>query len=119
MDELEILGDGTQCKSYLYIDDCVDATLTTCEKGPAQVGIFNVDSEDWAMVLRIVEIVVQEMALKDVKFRFTGGVDGGRGWKGDAKMFLDTSMLKSLGWEPKYNSEQAIRLTVKSILEKK
>ena len=49
------------------------------------------------------------MKLKNVKFKFTGGVDGGRGWKGDVKnMLLDTSKLKSLGWKPKHNSKQAI-----------
>jgi UDP-glucose 4-epimerase len=62
--ELEILGDGTQCKSYLYIDDCVKAILTSCEKGNSQIEIFNVGSEDWVSVERIAEIIVEEMALK-------------------------------------------------------
>lgn len=83
--ELKILGDGTQCKSYLSIDDCVNAVLTACEKSSSQVEIFNVCSEDWVTVSRIAEIVVEEMRLKNVKFRFTGGVNGGRGWKGDVK----------------------------------
>jgi UDP-glucose 4-epimerase len=116
--ELEILGDGTQRKSYLYIDDCVDAILTACEKGGSQVEIFNVGSEDWVAVERIAEIIVEETGLKNVKFRITGGVNGGRGWKGDVKkMLLDVSKLKSLGWKPKYNSEQAVRLTTKLILK--
>jgi len=116
--ELEILGDGTQCKSYLYIDDCVNAILTACEKSNCQVEIFNVGSEDWVNISRIAEIVVEEMSLKNVKFRFTGGVDEGRGWKGDVKkMLLDISRLKALGWKPKYKSEEAVRIATKHILE--
>ena len=116
--ELEILGDGTQCKSYLYIDDCVNAILTACEKSDRQVEIFNVGSEDWVNVSRIAEIVVEEMSLKNVKFRFTGEVDEGRGWKGDVKkMLMDISRLKALGWKPKYKSEEAVRIATKHILE--
>jgi UDP-glucose 4-epimerase len=118
--ELEILGDGRQCKSYLHIDDCASATLVACEKSAFRVEILNVGSEDWVTVLRIAEIVVEEMGLRDVRFKFTGGVDGGRGWKGDVKkMLLDVSMLKSLGWKPKHNSEQAVRMTVRSFIGKK
>jgi UDP-glucose 4-epimerase len=53
-----------------------------------------------------------------VKFNFTGGVDGGRGWKGDVKkMLLDVSKLKLLGWKPKCKSEEAVRKATKRILE--
>lgn len=115
--ELEILGDGMQRKSYLYIDDCANAILTVCEKSDPQVEIFNVGSEDWITVLRIAEIVVEEMGLKNVKLRFTGGVNGGRGWKGDIKkMLLDVSKLKALGWKPKYRSEEAVRGATKHTL---
>lgn len=115
-EELEILGDGRQSKSYLYIDDCIDATLTACEGKGSRVKILNVGSEDWITVFRIAEIVVEEMGLRNVKFRFTGGIDGGRGWKGDVKkMLLDCSMLKSLGWRPKYNSKQAVRLAARFV----
>ena len=57
------------------------------------------------------------MKLKDVKFKFTGGVDGGRGWKGDVKnMLLDTSKIKTLGWKPKLNTQQAIKKATKQLL---
>ena len=66
----------------------------------------------------IAGIVVEEMDLKDVTFQFTGGVDGGRGWKGDVKyMLLDVSKLKSLGWKTKFNSAQALREATRSILK--
>jgi len=108
--ELKILGDGSQTKSYLYIDDCINAIELIMQKSGGDVEIFNVGSEDQVSVRRIAEIVVDVLNLKDVKFQFTGGVNGGRGWKGDVKvMLLDTVKLRSLGWKPKYNSEEAVK----------
>jgi UDP-glucose 4-epimerase len=66
----------------------------------------------------IAHIVVEEMGLKNVTFRYTGGVDGGRGWKGDVKyMLLAVDRLKSLGWKPKLNSIEAVTKTVKGMLK--
>jgi len=105
--ELEILGDGTQTKSYLYISDCIDAILLATEKSKKQVEIYNVGSEDQIDVKTMAQIIIEEMGLRNVKFRFTGGVNGGRGWEGDVKnMLLDISKLKTLEWKPKYNSQQ-------------
>ena len=117
--ELEILGDGTQEKSYLYVKDCVQAMLIGLKSLDRRVDIFNVGSEDQVNVKRIAEIVVEEMGLNDVKFRFTGGVNGGRGWVGDVKkMLLDVSKLKSKGWKARYNSEESVRLAIRSIVGK-
>jgi len=116
--ELEILGDGTQNKSYLYISDCINAILLTLQKSKEQVEIYNIGSEDQAPVTTIAQIVTQEMGLKNVKFTYTGGVDGGRGWKGDVKnMFLDITKLKAKGWKPKHSSAQAIKIATQFILE--
>ena len=115
--ELEILGDGTQNKSYLHINDCIEAILLGLEKSTEQVEIYNVGSEDQIDVKTIAEIAAEKMGLQHVKFKFTGGVDGGRGWKGDVKnMLLDVSKIKSLGWKPKLNSKQAITKTVKELI---
>jgi UDP-glucose 4-epimerase len=66
----------------------------------------------------IANIVVEEMGLKDVKLIFRSGTADGRGWIGDIKnMQLDISKIKKLGWEPKLNSEQAIRETVNTIIK--
>ena len=82
-----------------------------------QVEIYNVGSEDQITVKTIAEIVVEEMRLKNVQFKFTGGVDDGRGWKGDVKnMLLDISKLKSLGWKPKYDTEKAIKKATKHVI---
>jgi UDP-glucose 4-epimerase len=117
--KLEILGDGTQTKSYLYITDCIQAMLTGLEKSKRQVEIFNVGSEDQINVKTIAQIIIEEMKLKNVKLTLTGGVDGGRGWKGDVKnMLLDISKLKSLGWKPKFSSKQAIGKTTKHAITK-
>jgi len=116
--ELEILGDGTQTKSYLYIDDCIDAMLLGARTKENPVAIYNIGSEDWINVKDIANIVVEEMGLKNVRFRFTGGVDGGRGWKGDVKyMHLDVSKIKALGWKPKYNSAEAVRLAARALIQ--
>lgn len=118
--ELEILGDGTQNKSYVYISDCVQALLTGLEKSTDPVEIYNVGSEDQINVKTIAKIVVEEMGLRDVKFKFTRGVDGGRGWKGDVKcMLLDAGKIMMLGWKPKLNSAQAIRTTIRENIRNK
>ena len=116
--ELEVLGDGTQSKSYLYIDDCVEGLIAGTESSKEKVDILNIGSEDRVNVLDIAKIVTKEMGLEDVKIRLTGGVDGGRGWKGDVKLMqLDMSRLRTCGWEPRYTSAEAVRLTARSIIE--
>jgi UDP-glucose 4-epimerase len=116
--ELEILGDGTQAKSYLYVDDCVEAILFGFMKSSHRVEAFNLGSEDQNSVNSIAQFVVEEMGLKNVTFRYTGGVDGGRGWKGDVKhMLLAVDRLKTLGWRPKLSSVEAVTKTVKGMLK--
>jgi len=115
-EELEILGDGTQKKSYLYIDDCIEAMLFGFEKRKERLEIYNIGSEDWTDVKTIADIVSSEMGLKP-KYRFTGGIDG-RGWKGDVKfMRLDISKLKERGWTPRYTSNDAIRMTARWLIK--
>jgi len=113
--ELEILGDGTQKKSYLYIEDCVDAIIYGYEHRKEDVEIFNIGSDDWIDVKKIADIVVEEMGLENVKYRFTGGK---RGWKGDVpKMLLSIEKIKSYGWKPKYSSEESVRLTARHLID--
>ena len=65
---------------------------------------------DQTKVIKIAKITAKEMSLRDVKLKFSGGVEGGRGWVGDVKnMLLDVGRLKALGWKPKLSSEGAIR----------
>lgn len=114
--ELEVLGDGTQSKSYLYVDDCVTGILKGIERGN-QVDIYNIGSWDRTNVLEIAETVKEEMGLTDASINLTGGVDGGRGWKGDVKiMQLDMNALKDVGWTPVHGSAEAVRLTARSVI---
>lgn len=102
---LEIFGDGNQNKSYMYIDDCIDAILhltNVFTKGKERVEIFNVGSLDQVTVRRIADIVTKEMALPSVRYLFKGAVEDGGGWIGDVKnMHLSIKKLIQTGWKPK------------------
>ena len=116
-DRLEVLGDGTQSKSYLYIDDCINGMVHGINHGEV-VDIFNIGSEDRTSVLAIAEIVKEEMGLTRAEVVLTGGVNGGRGWKGDVKtMQLDMNRLKQTGWSPKYSSDEAVRHTAQAMIK--
>lgn len=120
-DSLEILGDGAQTKSYIHVEDCVDATVFLTGhflKSEHNVDAYNLSSADQVDVRQIAEIVTREMGLGRVKMNFTGGVDGGRGWFGDVKtMRLSIEKLQKLGWSPKLNSEGAVRRAAKELLD--
>ena len=114
--ELEILGDGTQCKPYIYVLDLVEAiTKLTAEFKPgAEVYNISVKSEG-TTVTKIADIVCEELGLKDVAYKYTGGKIG---WKGDVPRFqYDISKVLSTGWEPKHTSDEAVRQTVKDAVK--
>jgi UDP-glucose 4-epimerase len=112
---LEVLGDGSQSKSYLHVSDCVEGLLRGAEAG-RQVDIFNLGSEDRVTVLEIAEIAKRAAGCPEAEVVLTGGVDGGRGWRGDVKhMQLDMSLLRSTGWAPRHSSAEAVRLTAEHV----
>ena len=115
--ELEILGDGKQNKSYFHVEDCISAMLAKAPRELCKPGEFmalNVGSKDSIDVVTLANEVCKAMKLKDVEYKFTGGVDGGRGWKGDVKkMRLDIKKMKSHGWDPQFTSRKAIADTAK------
>jgi len=113
--ELEILGDGSQTKSYIYIDDCIEGMLFGEEKAKNDFEIFNLGSEDKITVKEIADLVSNGLGLKDVRYKFTGGYEG-RGWKGDVKfMQLSIDKIKKLGWKPKYNSRETVKKAVNDL----
>ena len=120
--KLEILGDGKQAKSYLLIEECIDAMNFVIEKDDRKKAkIYNIGSEDLITVDKIAEIVIEEMNLdpNEVKLVHTGGVNG-RGWKGDVKkMLLDINKLKELGWKGNSSSSEAVRTTARNIIKEK
>jgi len=113
--KLEILGNGKQRKSYIYITDVIDAFLTLEKKFNALYDAFNVGNEDWITVDEIAKIVEEEMNLTPVHEYVDKGE--GRGWVGDVRfMLLDISKIKQLGWKPNYSSAQAVRLAVRDLI---
>jgi UDP-glucose 4-epimerase len=117
--QLLMMGNGTQNKSYVYIDDCIEAVQLIMKSTRDSVAVFNIGSEDSISVKQIGETVVQAMGLTDVQLRLNGGLEDGRGWIGDVKlMLLDVTKLKSFGWIPKFNSQEAIEQTVKGIIQR-
>lgn len=113
--ELEILGDGTQCKPYIYVLDLVDVIMKlTREFEPREV-VYNISVDSpGTIVKRIAEIVVEELGLGNVEFKYTGG---DRGWKGDVPRFsYDISKVLNTGWAPRYTSDEAVRQTVKDAI---
>ena len=117
---LEILGDGTQRKSYLHVRDLIsgiNVALKALRNSGKPYEVFNLGNEDWVTVRRIAELVVEEMGLKDVEFRYKLATPDGRGWKGDVKfMLLDISKIKAYGWRPSMNSEEALRDAISAAL---
>ena len=112
--ELEILGDGRQEKSYMLVDDCVEGMIFAVENATNQVNVFNLGSIDTIDVTAIADIVVAEMGLEDVTYNYTGG---SRGWKGDVpRMMLAIDSLMQLGWKPRFNSRESIRMAAQYLL---
>ncbi|NHJ85689.1 MAG: SDR family NAD(P)-dependent oxidoreductase [Asgard group archaeon] len=105
--KLEILGDGQQIKSYLYVEDCVKAHLKALETTVKGHVPLNISTNEGVTVIKIAEIIVEALQLKDVSFTFTGGE---RGWAGDVrKTVADISKAKTiLQWEPKISIKDGI-----------
>ncbi|GAI38845.1 unnamed protein product, partial [marine sediment metagenome] len=115
-EELEILGDGTQEKPYLYIDDCINGILFGLEHSQERVNVLNLGSDSSTNVTAIANMVVEAMGLSGVKFNYTGG---NRGWRGDVpQVRFDITKMKKLGWKPRYSSDEAVRQAIKAILRK-
>ena len=114
--QMEILGDGNQEKPYLHVDDCIEGILYGFQHSSHQVNVFNLGCASASKVNTIARVLVEEMGLGDVEFKYTGG---SRGWPGDVpQVRFDTSRMESLGWKPRYTSDEAVRRAIKDVLEK-
>ena len=112
--ELAILGDGTQSKSYIHVSDVIIAMLFAYENADERVNIFNVATDDYIDVSSIAELVIEEMGLAEVQLVYSGG---DRGWKGDVpKVRFNLDKIHRLGWDARYDSREAIRLSIREML---
>jgi UDP-glucose 4-epimerase len=115
--ELEVLGDGSQVRSYMHVSDAVEATITAWNRGGGGYQVYNIASEDWIAVDEVADIVVEAMGLKDVRKKYKPVLHG-VGWPGDVKRIaLKIDKLKSVGFKPRMSSREAVRTTVEELLE--
>jgi len=114
--QLVVLGDGSQKKPYVYVKDLVEAMYFIHQNSKEMLNYYNVGVKDQTSVTEIAKIVCDEMRLKNVELKYTGG---SAGWRGDVPHYrYDLKKINSLGWRAKYSSTEAIRLAVRSILGK-
>ncbi|MEY7849613.1 NAD-dependent epimerase/dehydratase family protein [Natrarchaeobius sp. A-rgal3] len=112
-DSLRILGDGRQEKSYLHVDDCVDAICHVLAAADSPVATFNLGTRTTTSVTRIADVVSETMGLEPA-YEYTGGE---RGWTGDVpKMRLSIEKLAALGWVPERSSEAAVEAATEQLL---
>jgi UDP-glucose 4-epimerase len=107
--ELRVLGDGTQRKSYLYVQDCVDAILLALERASAPVSIFNLGTDEYCQVSQSIQWICERLGLHPA-LQYAGG---DRGWIGDNPfIFLDCARIRALGWRPRLTIQQSVVRTV-------
>jgi UDP-glucose 4-epimerase len=110
---MEILGDGSQQKSYLDVRDGIAGIFMALQRAEGSKSVFNLGHDDFINVMEVARIVIDEAGLRGVRLQTTGGK---RGWLGDSPMVhLDTSRVKQLGWGPKIPIEEGIRSTVRHL----
>ena len=107
--KLKVLGNGKQRKSYLYVQDCVDAILTVIAKAEGPVNVYNLGTDEYCQVNDSVGWICAKLGVTPER-EYTGGE---RGWIGDSPfIFLDTKKVRSLGWKPKLSIRQGVEKTV-------
>ena len=107
--KLRVLGNGKQKKSYLYVEDCLDAMAFAVTKANEKVNIFNLGIDGYCEVNDSIGWIAKSLGVDPV-LHYTGG---DRGWIGDSPfIFLDTKKIRSLGWRPKRSIEQGVIKTV-------
>lgn len=108
--KLSVLGNGKQRKSYLYVNDCIDAIFLSIKKSKEKINIFNLGVDDYCEVNDSITWICDELGLKP-ELQYTGG---DRGWIGDNPfIFLDTKKIFNLGWKPNLNIKEGVIKTVK------
>jgi UDP-glucose 4-epimerase len=108
-DVLRVLGNGRQRKSYLYVQDCLDAMMVAIAQTTSGVGIFNLGTDEYCQVNDSIGWITTHIGLEP-HLDYTGGE---RGWVGDSPfIFLDCSRIRALGWAPKLTIRDGVLRTV-------
>ena len=108
--ELEVYGDGSQTKPYIFIDDLVEGIICLLKNTNTDYNAYLVGVDSNVTVNKITQIVMDEVGIH-VPIHYGGEYSG---WKGDVKKYsYDVTRLRMLGWVPKYSSEEAVREAVK------
>ncbi len=111
-DHLHVLGDGHQKKSYLYVQDCMDAIFLALEKAGGKVNIFNLGTDEYCEVNQSIGWICDYLGVNP-KLTYSGGE---RGWVGDSPfILLDCSRIRALGWRPRLTIKQAVQATIKFV----
>jgi UDP-glucose 4-epimerase len=109
--KLIVLGDGTQSKPYVHVDDCLDGMMFGHAHAREEVNCYNLAVDGHTSVRQITEWTLEEMGLRDVVPQYGTSP---RGWKGDvAQVRMDTSRMTALGWTPKRTSDEAVRQAIR------
>ena len=112
-DYLEVLGDGQQKKSYLYVQDCIDAILLSL-KLESPINILNLGTDEFALVNNSIRWICEELGISP-KISYSGGE---RGWVGDSPfILLDCARMRSLGWTPKLSIREGVVRTLRFLVE--
>lgn len=113
---LYILGDGKQRKSYLYVQDCIDAIFLAMKESRESVNIFNLGFDGYCEVNESIGWICSELGLNP-RLEYSGG---DRGWIGDNPfIYLDTRKIQSLGWKPKFEIREGVIKTIQYLRENK
>lgn len=111
---LHILGDGKQRKSYLYVQDCVDAIRLAMSASKERVNVLNLGTDEYCEVNQSVDWICESLGVRPRR-TYEGGP---RGWVGDSPfIFLDCSKMRALGWKPKLTIREGILRTLKYLLD--
>ena len=111
--EFEVLGDGTQRKSYLNVNDCIDGMLLIITKSKESENIYNLGNEDLISVKEIAELIAAKVA-PDALIKYTGTKGG---WKGDiAETSISIEKIKKMGFKPSMNSKKAVETSINGIV---
>ena len=107
--QLEVLGNGRQRKSYLYVQDCIDAILIAMDKAQDKVNIFNLGVDGYCELNDSINWICESLGVNP-RLEYSGG---DRGWVGDNPfIYLDTSRIQALGWKPKHTIKEGVLKTV-------